>query len=162
MTHKYSSTHSLPLLLRRRSFTNHSFVILFSFHHSTHLSLDSLFIRPVIHLSVHQFRRPPTIFLEGSIYEVPFPSSSMLTPHKNRNLMNPLMKSDNSEHYAKIPKLEEFFGHRTQCRINENYHSMWVIPMCSKWTMLLKKKCQHNSLLKSNITTTAIRCGFIC
>ena len=27
---------------------------------------------------------------------------------------------------------------------------------------MLKKNCQHNSLLKSNITTTDITCGFIC
>jgi len=41
------------------------------------------------------------------------PFSSKLTPHKNRNRLNLLMKNDNSEHYANILKHKEFFCHRT-------------------------------------------------
>jgi len=51
------------------------------------------------------------VFLEGSIY-IKYhsrPSSSTLSPPMDRNRLNLLMQSDNSEHYANILKLKEFF-----------------------------------------------------
>jgi hypothetical protein len=92
-----------------RSLTNNSSVILFSVHNSTTLSLISLFIPLVIHLSVHQFRRPSTIFLKAYIYiyiyihEVAYPSIGIATryglgieswwwrdfPHQSRPALGP-------------------------------------------------------------------------